>query len=84
MTFIALYSAEGSFIKNETKWEEKQRGRGGRREEREKGIGASFFSSLFPLSPAPLQAPLVISLSPVPYLSPLERERGLCGEESVY
>ena len=41
--------------------------------------GTSFLSSPFPSSPALL----VSSLSPVPYLSPLERERGLCGGESV-
>ena len=36
---------------------------------------ASFLSSPFESSPVLL----VISLSPVPYLSPLEREKGLCG-----
>ena len=40
---------------------------------------ASFLSSPFPSSPVLL----VISLSSVPYLSPLERERGLCEGESV-
>ena len=56
----------GCIIKKGRKWEEK-RGRGGRWTD----------LPMVPRAPRP-----VISLSPVPYLSPLERERGLSGGDS--